>query len=290
MRMRNVTIGRIAALMFVLALALPITSQAGVFWDEDFENHLTPNWDTGACGVNMGWSPASPQDGCNPYISTNWAHNMTHSLLSDFSSAFPYRSDGGTGIGTRGTYIDRFHQLTDDVWVRFYWHGVNFVSYSGSVSKLFYNKTNDGVDLVTFGTWYGGYDFTPTTYNSASATFCPTTNRLDTACNWWPNLGSNRPLNNGGVYCVETHINHGTVGRSDGIVEVWVDGQQTTRYTGVAIRSSGGQYNHITLYTQAGDGLRYIDNFAVGNTRIGCSGLPSSNITPPAAPTGLTVR
>ena len=74
-----VAFGQIAMLMIVLSLAVPRISQGTVFFEEDFENHLTPNWDTTACG-----SPA-PQDGCNARITTDRPHGGTHSLRSDYN-------------------------------------------------------------------------------------------------------------------------------------------------------------------------------------------------------------
>ena len=46
-----ITFGQVVALITTLSLALPSASQGGIYWADDFENHLTPNWDTTACGI-----------------------------------------------------------------------------------------------------------------------------------------------------------------------------------------------------------------------------------------------
>src|SRR5438094_8672114 len=75
-----VTFCQIAMLMIVLSLALPRPSQGDVYWQEDFENHLMPQWDTSACGVS------APQDGCNAQVTTDMPHAGTHSLRGDYNS------------------------------------------------------------------------------------------------------------------------------------------------------------------------------------------------------------
>jgi hypothetical protein len=74
-------------------------------------------------------------------------------------------------------------------------------------------------------------------------------------------------------------------------VELWIDGVQTVKYTGRPIAfGSAGAYDIVRMYAQYGQGDRYIDDFAVGDTRIGCSASPPSTPTAspaPSPPTGL---
>src|ERR1044071_7733952 len=105
MRVGIITFSQIVTFLIVLSLGLPVASEAGVFWAEDFENHLTPNWDTSACG-------GAQQDGCNPGISTTLATSGSHSLHSSY-----HCTDGlNSATGGCGTYIVRLHPNSQDVY------------------------------------------------------------------------------------------------------------------------------------------------------------------------------
>src|SRR6266567_3294598 len=77
----------LAALLIVLSLGLPTISAAGVFWEENFENHLNAGgngpWDTGGCQSQGVLAPAA--DGCNPGISADTAKSGSFSLKSHYS-------------------------------------------------------------------------------------------------------------------------------------------------------------------------------------------------------------
>jgi hypothetical protein len=108
---------------------------------------------------------------------------------------------------------------------------------------------------------------------------CPN-GRIDISCNLDPNIAT-VTLTFGTWYCVETHLGRG-------IAEQWVNGILTTQYSGLVAPAA---YNIIQVYRQAGDNMyRYEDDFVVSTTRVGCSGSPSADGTPPISPTGLTVR
>jgi hypothetical protein len=256
-------------LWIVLALFLwtaPV--QATVFWSEGFEY-------ANAAAMDAVWTSSNP--GCNELQpSTDVAHSGTSSLKENLTN----------GVST--CYQDRNHTSTNSVWTRFYIYLVNFVPQGSVQSKVFYNK---GPANSTFSVWVFDagtvqlYDSTAGNFN----TYCPTTNRQDSACNYSPNTGS-VILQNNQWYCIETHVNNGTPGGTDGDLELFVNGTQTSNYTGQALLASGAVpgLDHITIYAQYGSGTRYLDDFAVGDTRF--NDCASANTTPPAAPTGLKVQ
>ncbi len=208
-----------------------------LFWEDNFENHLTPNWDTASCtGVFPG-----PLDGCNPSISTDFAFSGTHSLKSTFP----------------GTWLDR--------------------PFNASVFP------NGTIGMVAQGAWLGGI--------------------FDTR-NYFANVG-NGAVTNGQWYCIEEHLKMSGPGQSNGVIEVWKNGVQILSYTNLQLNgpnsinppgctslcnSSQTTMTYLRHYAhEPSQGARYIDNLAVGTTRIGCSGAPTPDTTPPAVPTGLGV-
>jgi hypothetical protein len=109
----------------------------------------------------------------------------------------------------------------------------------------------------------------------------------------YPNMAS-QPLADGQWYCIEYHWKMNTPNVQDGVLEIWVNGTQSLNYTNVAFRDSAhanAAFTKIEVIKQsANNQYRYEDNFVVATTRVGCSGSPSANTTPPPAPTGLSVR
>ncbi len=81
-----------------------------------------------------------------------------------------------------------------------------------------------------------------------------------------------------------------TPGVANGQLFLWMDGVQYLNASGILFRQAGdnGTFFFNKLYTQNGQGEIYYDDWATGNTRIGCGG--SADTTPPAVPTGLTIR
>lgn len=268
MRSRVVTFVQFAALMMAVSFVLPSSSNGEVFWEETFENHLTPNWDTGACGI------AQPPDGCNPGISTGIAYNGTRSLKSHFV---------GNHVQA-GTYLDRYHPPTTNVYTRHYYYTVNFAYDTQSATKDFYQLSAaggiDGLE-IWYGHAFGSRELFAQLTVAVDNPSCP-----GRSCNFYANAAS-VPLADNRWYCIETHVNAGTPNVANGVIEVWVDGVQTLQYTNVLMSfSANAVWNLVRPYAQYGDGDRYMDNFAVGNTRIGCAGgAPGPN-----PPIGLTTK
>jgi len=274
-----ITFGQVVALITTLSLALPSASQGGIYWADDFENHLTPNWDTTACGI-----PA-PQDGCNAQISTDLAHSPSHALKSVFTSTCGNGPAGQLGCGA---YYDRPHPYTREIWMRFYYFTSNF-TYDGNGTKHFYHvPDNDGDPLVLWINIFSSRDL------GAQVAFSPlhicppgasNAGQLDATCNLFPTIQS-KPPNDNQWYCIETHAKSDP---TNGIIEVFIDGTKTLGYYNIATCGAqcSQQWHFVRQYTQHGLGTRYIDDLAVGDTRIGCSGVTT---TTPSSPTAVSAQ
>lgn len=285
MRVGSVTLGQIATFLIVLSLGHPIPSEAGVFWNENFENHLTPNWNTSACD-------GSPQDGCNPSISTDIAHTGTHSLKGNYTGPCAFSQTIACG-----NYIDHSHTPTANVWSRFYYYTVGFTYMnvgSGQTKNIFHRAQNANLDFV-IDHEYGSLHFSMQTQPQLPEG--PPCLPNDVACNYPPNVGS-VPINDGRWYCIETHGVVNTPGQANGSFELWVDGTQTLGWYNRQFSGSPQPlFSEFKIYIQSGSGLMYYDDVAVGDTRIGCGvgqplapGVGAPDITPPSAPAGLRLQ
>ena len=256
-------------ILLVMLWAAP--GQAAIFWTEDFENHLMPNWDTAACG-----SPA-PQDGCNASISTEFPVSGTHSLKSN------YPSSNNLFIQQAGTSIKRTYPATRDTWVTF-WYRTTAFQYGRDVTKhfilrgvyfmnIFANRAM-GVGVVTDG---------------IAQITCPNGN-VDVACNYFANV-ANVPFDDNRWYCVEGHV-RGSVPKFalNGQIEIYIDGIQTLNFNNIGVADSTTQTNTLDWYTQYGWGQKYIDNLVVSDTRqTTCGGTaPAPDTTPPSQVTGAS--
>jgi len=271
------------AMLVLMILLLTVTqSWAGTHWDEDFENHLSPTWDTCAFA-------GCPQDGINPSISTDVAFNGTHSLKGAYNAQC-------APVGC-GHWIDRTHPATEEVYTQFYYRTSNF-TYEATTGTKHFLQASQTYAAPNFW-WrhhYGSRELGVA--SQVDASICPNgpPGPYD-SCNYYPNVAS-VPLNDNQWYCIETHIKMNTPGVANGVLELWVNGRLTMRYVdrtfrGTAVKgpngnSSQANFEYVRIYVQSGIGDMYYDLFAVGSTRIGCVG--SRDSTPPAAPTGPPIR
>lgn len=275
----NVKFFNVRVLLLIFSTLFPNYSEAAVFWEESFENHLTPNWDTGACG-------SVSQDGCNGRISTDVAHSGTHSFKGDYTCA------GASNGGQCGTFYDRFHPPTSEIWTRVYYRTVGFV-YSPIETKHWFHKAYNSMSDVIADHWSSGRSMGLSTERQIPEG--PPCKVGDTACIYSENVSS-KPLDDDRWYCIETHVKNNTAGQANGVLEMWVDGTQTVRYTGRKLFDSPiPQFEIFRIYVQHGYGKMYYDDLAVGDTRIGCgpgNSIPPSGPAspPPASPTGLKVQ
>ncbi|MEK7784693.1 MAG: Ig-like domain-containing protein [Chloroflexota bacterium] len=277
----------IVTLALLVLLGVP-PANATIYWTDDFENHLTPNWNTSTCtGVFPG-----PLDGCNPGISTDFAVSGTHSLKAT----------------TPGTYMDRlFNASTQELWTRYYLRLSNFVTNQVAGQKIQYYATQNSVRSYP--------NFYSIIYPGGAVGHIGITaqgvwrNGQKTTANHYANAGSGA-LANGVTYCIEEHMKMSGPGQSNGVIEVWKDGTQILNYTTLELNgpddinpvgctincnSASTTMTYIRPYShEAVQGARYIDDLVVGNQRIGCGSLPpvdtqapSIQLTAPAA--GATV-
>ena len=285
MRNRAITFGQIAALLFLLFFELPAPAQAVVFWNETFEGNLTPNWETLSCGAGFA-------TGCNPATSTDIAVNGTHSLKGVYNHA----GNGG--------WIDRKYPATDElywrVWERF---ASGWIWDTAQQVKGF----NVGTNGVYPNFWvmhvFGSPHLTIQAQIPVEACATGDSNPYGNgqpydACRYDDKIST--PEANGVWYCLEGHIKMNTPGVADGVIERWTNGTLISSFSGRTFRgaavsgkngnSSLATFEFIRVYVQgeAATGVRYYDDLAVGNTRIGCGTQADS--TAPTAPTGVKIQ
>lgn len=276
-------------LLLVVLMLCPSLSHAA-YWDETFENHLYPNWisDSTAC-----ISSINVDSLCYPKISNTKAHAGTYSLYTNFGSTW-----SAPGVQA-GTYNDRYHTLTNDVWERMWFYQTGFAVTGGRYSKIWYQKATDmpAGGPPSTQILFGFYD--SDTLNlvavqqlGSSLIQCSNygaTGGFDADCAYHYNVGS-KAVTNDAWHCIETHTRMNSVpGTGDGVLEVWVDNVKVMEYFQVMYKpapTANVQWERDTVFAQYGQGQRWIDDWAVSATRIGCPG-GTADTTPPSAPSAL---
>lgn len=255
----------IAAAIF---LSIASSGHAATFWEEDFENHLYPNWTGGGNCITSG----SP-DGvaCNyPRITTAQAYNGTHSLLSHYATQ---------GVQD-GTFMDRTYTTTRTVWTRQYIKWQNF-TFGPENNKLFFAFGDAGSANVIWIHQVAGNELHALVNHTTTVT-CPNS-FPDSTCNYPPNLATVE-VNDNQWHCVETHQSLGTSGVANGSLDLYIDGTQTLHYGSLLMDTNNAPMRYVRAYAQYGLGDRYQDDWAVGDTRIGCDG--GGEPEPPASTGG----
>jgi hypothetical protein len=281
-RRRVVRIRFAATTAITLSLFLFTFSHADMFWQEDFE-----------APANLGnWQRSTPS---MPYVSSTLPYQGLQSLQLDYN--------GPTG----GGYMDRQHPNVDEVYTRFYTQTKAF-SYEASTGTKRFQQMNLNTPYQYPNFWweniFGSREMA--IIGQVVAEPCASTGHAAyDSCPYYPNM-ARVPLSDNRWYCIETHLKMNKPGVADGVIELWIDGVQTMSHTGRTFRgpsvsnpngnSSLTNFNNIRIYRQAGVGTMWYDNFAVGSTRIGCSGgsTPStptpSTTSAPTTPSGVTFR
>jgi hypothetical protein len=259
----------------LLLWALP--AQATTFWTDNFENHLYPNWIVSANCLAL--SPSNlDATGCNPTLTTAESFSPTHTLWSHYPN----------GAVQSGTYIDRTHTPTRNVWMRWrYKVAPGWITNTVAGSKQMYNKSTGGGELF----WH----LFPNDPNNISVQVIIGANRLcpngtfTDGCNYYHNLASVN-INDAQWHCIETHADRGTQNVANGSLDVFTDGIQTLHYGNLLMDVVGSSFDYITHYAQWGQGDRYIDDLVVADARIGGTGCNggTSDTTPPSVVSGLT--
>src|SRR5262249_43251466 len=155
-------------------------------------------------------------DGCNPSISTDFAHGATHSLKSSL-----HCPDGlASSTASCGTYINRNHPNSQNVYMRWWMLLQNFTVNPLAGSKMMYNKCCSGNGFLTFWHIFPGDNrlaaqVIPDTNAANFQFFCPSLGRNDQGCNYYPNIASIN-INDNQWHCVETHVATGTPGTQTG--------------------------------------------------------------------------
>ncbi len=264
----------IAGVLIVLSLGLHIPSEAGVFWEDSFEYAnaaaMGTLWDGPSCGGEIILAPttARPRTGAK-------------SLQEHFTGVPPnYEGGGSCFFGGR-----RFTR-TQTLFTRFYMY---LTDHAGT------GNFNVGTPTTKIALQYGnGHPI------SAWLILPFGTNTLAFAVQHRSgnaeNIYSSGSIPQRAWTCVESEMtNNSGYGVPDGILRLWINGTQVLNKTNHALLEAADierpGFDTVRLYTQNGLGRIYYDDYAVGNTRIGCGGIPtSSDLTPPAAPVGVTIR
>jgi hypothetical protein len=86
------------------------------------------------------------------------------------------------------------------------------------------------------------------------------------------------PANHGRWFCVEAHMRLNTPGQQDGSFTLWIDGVKEAENTGINFRGSYTAYGINALFLEnymnfgpSQTQSRYVDNFVVSRSRIGCA-------------------
>ena len=140
-----------------------------------------------------------------------------------------YRHKIGSGSNNNGGGIQVSFTESEEIWVRYYCrYPVNFSFSSGGYNKQIY--LNNGLDGHSY--WgvhdyeWGGYVNSAASPQKSGVTFATT-------------MGGNN--GDGQWHCFEWHFKMNTVGQTDGIVELWLDGTQIMTTSDNEFRTSGSQ-------------------------------------------------
>ena len=259
---------------------LPISSHATVDWVDGFE------YPDSAAMITTGggpWVSSCPPNQSNPGVSTTRAFSGSKSLQETF------RGHAGVDPGAGGCYMDRnLNAASDTLYSRFYMYMDNF-----TVDATSTKMTLQGEDCCYPSFWWVMMFGSPTLSVAVQGIILDN-GTLDT------HTVSGGAIPQNQWVCIETRLTMSSPGVDNGIIQAWINGAQVINVTNQRMRaatlnqknSPSATFKFVRLYTQNGVGHIYYDNYAVSrDARIGCSGaVPTSDTTPPSAPTGLVFR
>ncbi len=289
------TVLRVAALC-LFAVTLSVPAQSSTFFTEDFENPDMPGWTPSVCVGDL----------ANCFAT----HGIGSTTLRHVSGTRAWQ-EHYDGTGAFGGFIDHNYTNGNEIYWRMY-ERLELTLDPLQQAKGF----NLGQNGVYPNYWimhvFGSRHLTIQAQIPAEAcasggvTLPVGNNQPYDACRYDDNIPINGTngiaLVNGQWYCQEGHIINNTPGVADGTIERWTDGQLVSRYTNrmfrgpLAVNTNGNRgtqsFDFVRVYLQAiaGNGDKFFDDLAVGNTRIGCGAAPPPDVTPPAIPTGLAVH
>jgi hypothetical protein len=280
-------------LAILLCLGLAIPANAVTLIAED--SYEGPNPEASLWAYTLSYCTSSPCPWLD--VSTDVAHAGSQSLKLTYRAV-----DSPTGTNNAAIY--RQFAATTDLYNR-YWYRTSAFTYDPTDTKQIYWRGDNvgtgapnGASVFMWGSRELGLTM------QVIAEVCPpgtggAGQGPYTSCNFYPNMAS-KPLADNVWYCIEEHVKMNDIGVANGTIEVWIDGTQTLGYYGQTFRgtdpngpngnSSAAAWTEQRIYRQSGDGVKYFDQFVAATTRVGCSGSPSADTTPPATPVGLFVR
>jgi hypothetical protein len=292
--MRNLALSHVVVIGLFVALFCGSQAQAAILFQDDFEEARLEDsgwgWSDSYCGRTVPRiEPCQVID-----ITTEQVHNGTRSLKLTYNVMDESQNQA----------ISQHFAPQYDLYTRYYYRTSAFTynNISGTTKHIYWkNDTGyqypDGYSANIWGSREMSFVM------QVIAELCPTsgTGPYGT-CNFHPNM-ARKPLADDTWYCIEEHVKMNTAGVADGNLELWVDGTQTIGYynqtwRGAEVSGSNGNsslasFNWFQIFKQVGLGIAYIDQFAFGTTRIGCSGQPIQaiqDIIPPSSPSGLFIR
>lgn len=236
-----------------------------IFWDDDFEGvQIHPDW----TDYGLGYLNTS-----DIHVSNEQAYIGSQSLRCNYPQL---GRDGGP-------FIDRFIPGPSptgetDLWVRAMIRLSAGFTVDSITTKLIYlrNETGTGFPSAAFDLLFGSKDLVFVVQNA--------TDQADTT-----NYSFGVTLGN---YWTEAmcHWRMNTVGQSNGLLRLYVNGQLTLESLNRMWRdSTSSRIDTIRLFVQAGLGQVYYDRMTVGNTQIS-SLVGGPDTTPPSPPQGITVQ
>lgn len=246
---RLTTAVRVALLVLSCMALAPAWSNATVYWEDGFEPGNTGYAVVG--GMSLSSSPV---------------YSGAYSLKEHFL---------GSHIQS-GTYSDRFlGTSTEDLWSRYYIYLDNFIT-DQTQTKIMLQGEECCYPSFWWGMLFG--------QTALSVQIQGLNGGSETVNIYGPQIPQNRWV------CVETHIRMSAPGVTNGVIEAWLDGVQGIARYDLQMREASlngknsptAKFTFNRLYVQYGSGDLYLDNLAVGDQRIGCSGeLPQSNSPAP---------
>ncbi|HET9963664.1 MAG TPA: hypothetical protein VFQ34_15080 [Nitrospiraceae bacterium] len=252
--------------LWVLPLLLLTSStlvHAGTFWTEDFEHGLA-NWHL--------YDGAGPG---NIEIVSNEAHSGKHSLRMHYD-------DLDTGVGP---FMDHHSQHTTNMYIRAWVKWGPGFQIAPAFTKLVYAPRGDSNTgpgcLIDLNPGLGG--------------------GISFICQSVPNDGQNtddfmhdvpRAELSEEWHCVEWRVYNGTVGKADGVVQMWWDDELVFQRRKIHFLVQPADYYIVRMYRERGMGDIYWDDFSVGDSRQGCGNgppPPTETDEPPAQIKNVTV-
>jgi len=257
-------------------LPLPISAHATVDWTEGFEY-------ANQAALEAVWATSCPGNDDIISPSTNRAHSGSRSLKETF------RGHQGITPGYASCYIDRYLKgSSDTLYTRYYMYMDNF-----TVDETSTKVALQGEDCCYPSFWWAML-FGNANLTVAVQGIISDNGSIDTQNVYGGAIPQNQWV------CIETQLTMSAPGVDNGIVRAWINGTQVINKTNQRMRASSlnqrnspsAVFRFVRLYTQDGVGSIYYDDYAVSrDARIGCSGsAPTNDTTPPAPPSGLSVR